>query len=36
MSTIHVTSFRPSQYQPTASAAAGNRAHDHWVASPTP
>ena len=24
----------PSQYQPTDSAAAGDRTHDHWVASP--
>ena len=26
----------PSQYQPTDSAAAGDRTHDHWVASLTP
>ena len=25
-----------SQYQPTNSAAAGDRTHDHWVTSPTP
>jgi len=27
--------YHPPQYQPTDSAAAGDRTHDHWVSSPT-